>query len=71
MDARCPHTKRALDERQAVYEAALESGIRVGPKRDELESARREYAFCLAHGWELEPQAPWQTWGEGWEKIYG
>lgn len=28
-------------------------------------------ACCLQHGWDLEPQTPWQTWGEGWEKVYG
>lgn len=69
-DTRCSHKKKALDERLAVYAAALVSGKQTERKRKEVVSAVDDYAHCLEHGWELEPQTPWQTWGEGWEKVY-
>ena len=70
-DGRCPHSRKALAERRTVYETALGTGIQLQRKREEVAAAERELDSCLQHGWELEPQLPWQMWGEGWEEIYG
>lgn len=65
-DIRCPHTRKDRDQTIAAYETFQTTG-----NKERMEAAQREYEFCLKNGWELEPQTPWQTWGAGWEKVYG
>lgn len=66
-EERCPHTRKERERTIAAYENYQSTG-----NRERMEAAQREYEFCMKDGgWELEPQLPWQMWGEGWEKVYG
>lgn len=67
----CQYAREMRDKRQREYEAVLKTGINIESHGQRLDKAQAEYEVCQRTGLGLRPQMPWQTWEDGWEKVYG